>query len=393
MDNLGFGIINSFEFRGSFTDIRNYYYLISNLESGIFYGKLILFKFLCDFYHQEKQINLKSIQKRLGYLYFKIIFAEFERPMRSIGSNIQNFYNNLNFLHETLINHEEIGPRFLNLHEKFTGYSPSFRCEIEKLSKSDSPKAINLNIFTTQEQTSGFINNFYFGLIQGSAKFLFNLNVKVEKIRIFDQIIKYDKSLEKYLKLKKDLKISPYIMSYRVQALNESAFDSIIGDGFSDDPNDLLLSADLFKSTYPFTIIIDRNLTIQQIGDGLIRHLGQLMQSGHGAKFLTYFSIVTPILKNITFDSLLKNQNLNYKLKIKSIEGQHSTQFEDMELRGSFLYIKESDCLLFIGSPIINKFEEMISRSLYIADIPIHDSTRDIILVGEQTKAQVFLNC
>ena len=156
----------------------------------------------------------------MGYLYFKIIFAEFERPMRSIGSNIQNFYNNLSFLHETLIKHEEIGPRFLYLHDKFTGYSPSFRCEIEKLSKSDSPKAINLNIFTTQEQASGFINNFYFGLIQGSAKFLFNLNVKVEKIRIFDQIIKHDKSLEKYLKLKKDLKITKMASIQKINGIN-----------------------------------------------------------------------------------------------------------------------------------------------------------------------------
>lgn len=59
-----------------------------------------------------------------------------------------------------------------------------------------------------------------------------------------------------------------------------------------------------------------------------------------------------------------------------------------MQLKGSFLHMKESLCLLFIGSPVISSLEEMTTRGLYISDIPIHDATRDIILVGEQTKAQ-----
>ncbi len=329
----------------------------------------------------------------MGYLYFKNMFVEFERPLRSIGGTMQNFYNNLNSLHETLINHAEFGPRFLYLHETYTGYSPSFRCEIETVkNKHDTSVITYLNIFTIQERTTSFLNNFYYGLIHCSAKLLWNLDIKISKIRSFDQIIKYEESIEKDATLSlKDLKISPYILGYRVQTFNERVHDLITGDDLSDDPNDLLLSVDLFKSTYPFTIMVDHNLNIKQIGDGLIRHLGQLMQSGHGANFLTYFSIETPILNDITFESMLINHNMNYKLKIKTIEGQHSNQFKDMELKGSFLYMKESYCLLFIGSPVIHHLEEMTTRGLYISDIPIHDSTRDIILVGEQTKAQVFI--
>ena len=349
------------------------------------------------------------MQKKLGFYYFKHLYNEFERALRSIGGTMQTFYSNLNSLHETLINHEEFGPRFLYLHEKYTGYSPSFRCELEKASTTTIEENVRdpsiLNIFTIQERTTSFINNFYFGLIECSARLLWNLDVKIEKIRNFDELIIRDdedrnalsQSVDQNTSLNfNELKTSPYIMGYRVRLLSDHASekfanidDFIAGDDLSDDPTDLCLSVDLFKSTYPFTIIIDRTLNIKQAGDGLVRHLGQLMQNGHGSNFLTYFSVEAPVLNEITFESLLINHNLNYKLRVKTLDDQKSSPLIDMELKGSIVFMKESFCLLFIGSPVIQNLEEMTTRGLYISDIPIHDATRDIILVGEQTKAQV----
>jgi len=60
-----------------------------------------------------------------------------------------------------------------------------------------------------------------------------------------------------------------------------------------------------------------------------------------------------------------------------------------MQLKGQMIYLQESDSILFLGSPSIEKLDELIARGLYISDLPIHDATRDLILVGEQTKAQV----
>ena len=60
-----------------------------------------------------------------------------------------------------------------------------------------------------------------------------------------------------------------------------------------------------------------------------------------------------------------------------------------MQLKGQMIYLQESDSILFLGSPSIEKLDELIARGLYISDLPIHDASRDLILVGEQTKAQV----
>lgn len=53
------------------------------------------------------------------------------------------------------------------------------------------------------------------------------------------------------------------------------------------------------------------------------------------------------------------------------------------------LYCHESDCLLFLASPLVDGLEALTSRGLFISDIPIHDATRDIVLIGEQARAQV----
>lgn len=62
-----------------------------------------------------------------------------------------------------------------------------------------------------------------------------------------------------------------------------------------------------------------------------------------------------------------------------------------MELKGQMVYCPESDSLLFVGSPFLDGLESLTGRGLFISDIPLHDATRDVILVGEQARAQVSL--
>lgn len=60
-----------------------------------------------------------------------------------------------------------------------------------------------------------------------------------------------------------------------------------------------------------------------------------------------------------------------------------------MDLKGQMIHLTAVDDILFLGTPSVEKLDELIAKGLYISDLPIHDATRDVILVGEQTKAQV----
>lgn len=62
--------------------------------------------------------------------------------------------------------------------------------------------------------------------------------------------------------------------------------------------------------------------------------------------------------------------------------------FQLMDLKGQMIYVSESNAILFLGSPCVDKLEELTGRGLYLSDIPIHNALRDVVLVGEQAKAQ-----
>ena len=62
---------------------------------------------------------------------------------------------------------------------------------------------------------------------------------------------------------------------------------------------------------------------------------------------------------------------------------------QTMDLKGQMIHLAAVDDILFLGTPSVEKLDELIEKGLYISDLPIHDATRDVILVGEQTKAQV----
>lgn len=62
---------------------------------------------------------------------------------------------------------------------------------------------------------------------------------------------------------------------------------------------------------------------------------------------------------------------------------------QGLELKGQMVYCPESDSILFIGSPFLDALDSLTGRGLFISDIPLYDATRDVILVGEQARAQV----
>ena len=61
---------------------------------------------------------------------------------------------------------------------------------------------------------------------------------------------------------------------------------------------------------------------------------------------------------------------------------------QPMDLKGQMIFVSESNAVLFLGSPCVDKLEELTGRGLYLSDIPIHNALRDVVLVGEQAKAQ-----
>lgn len=108
----------------------------------------------------------------------------------------------------------------------------------------------------------------------------------------------------------------------------------------------------------------------------------------YGRQATTYFNFKRPTGLTLKFREILKRLNTPFLLSLKSLPGRKETVADGLEIKGRMVYCPESNTLLFIGSPFLDGLDGLTCNGLFISDIPLHDATREVILVGEQTKAQ-----
>ncbi|XP_042208021.1 guanylate cyclase soluble subunit beta-1-like isoform X3 [Homarus americanus] len=129
-----------------------------------------------------------------------------------------------------------------------------------------------------------------------------------------------------------------------------------------------------------------------------------------GALILHYYSdrpgleyIVIGIVKvrphmELTFDNILSHINTIYVLQTK--EGLISTRGDNRELgsdqgclrlKGQVIYLPETDLMLYVCSPSVLNLDDLYRRGLFLSDIPLHDATRDLVLLSEKFEAEYNL--
>ena len=57
-------------------------------------------------------------------------------------------------------------------------------------------------------------------------------------------------------------------------------------------------------------------------------------------------------------------------------------------LRGQMVLLQDEEHILFMGTPNMRNVKDLTESGTYMSDIPIHDAMRDVILTGEQSRAQ-----
>uniref|UniRef100_A0A1B0DMB6 guanylate cyclase n=3 Tax=Phlebotominae TaxID=7198 RepID=A0A1B0DMB6_PHLPP len=62
-----------------------------------------------------------------------------------------------------------------------------------------------------------------------------------------------------------------------------------------------------------------------------------------------------------------------------------------LRLKGQMLYIPESDLILFQCYPSVMNLDDLTKKGLFISDVPLHDATRDLVLLSEKFEAEYKL--
>ncbi|XP_001602491.2 head-specific guanylate cyclase [Nasonia vitripennis] len=150
---------------------------------------------------------------------------------------------------------------------------------------------------------------------------------------------------------------------------------------------DLRMGVPSFCKAFPWHFVVDRNLEFVQLGVGFMRIFGHQLNRD-GRDISTYFLFTRPRGVTLTFHEILKRSNTPFVLTLQKPPGADQFQAEGLEFKGQMVHCPESDSILFVSSPFLNGLEGLTGRGLFISDIPLHDATRDVILVGEQARAQ-----
>ncbi|NXU60711.1 GCYA1 cyclase, partial [Horornis vulcanius] len=291
-------------------------------------------------------VPVESLRESLGEELFKICYEEDEHILGVIGGTLKDFLNSFTTLLKQSGHSQEAG-------KKDRLEDASILC-LEK-----DQDFLNVYYFFPKKITSLILP----GIIKAAAHILYETEVEV---MLMPPCFHNDCT---------EFANQPYLL-YSIQVKSTKPSLSPCKPQSS-----LVIPASVFCKTFPFHFMFDKDMSVLQIGNG-IRRLLTRREFQAKPNFEEYFEILTPKV-SCTFMS-----TEHPMIKLKQIFSLYLMEKVVMDLKGQMIYIFESSAILFLGSPCVDRLEDFTGRGLYLSDIPIHNALRDVVLIGEQARAQ-----
>lgn len=138
-----------------------------------------------------------------------------------------------------------------------------------------------------------------------------------------------------------------------------------------------------FLKCWPYYMLMDRGMNIVACGASLCDKMPNVKP---GCNFNTFFMIMRPApAVNGNFDTVGKHSNVTFK-----VEALESGTNRKIVLRGA-MHV-EGDQLLFLCSLHLFSIDDLLDVGGHITELPLHDSTRDLLLMSESRAAEAALN-
>ncbi|XP_053678907.1 guanylate cyclase soluble subunit beta-1 [Anopheles nili] len=147
-----------------------------------------------------------------------------------------------------------------------------------------------------------------------------------------------------------------------------------------------MISPMTFCKIFPFHLMFDRSMHIVQAGRSVSRVIPRICEKN--CPLLALFEAVRPHLQ-LSFENILAHINTIYVLKTKA--GVMSKSERYLRLKGQMMYIPGSDLILFQCYPSVMNLDDLTKKGLHISDIPLHDASRDLVLLSEKFEAEYKL--
>ncbi|XP_050538427.1 head-specific guanylate cyclase isoform X1 [Daktulosphaira vitifoliae] len=273
------------------------------------------------------------------------------RALKSLGGNLYHFLTTLDGVQDVL--QLDDGKKA----------SSDFTCR-----PSDEPGVLDLNLRTSRSDGK-CVAHLLAGTLSGVATRFYGSRPDVEL-----GTHPSDPSLYRYTIRTTNVTTDTDVINKSIQSLSQQA-------------SDLKIGVTSFCKAFPWHLVLDIRLEFVQLGTGFMKLFGKCLQQ-FGRSVHTYFKIKRPRNVRLSFKGIVNRANSPFVLTLCLPEPLNHHTVEGLEFKGQMVLCNESGSLLFVGSPLLDGLDSLTSRSLFISDIPLHDATRDVILIGEQARAQ-----
>ena len=312
----------------------------------------------------------EELMEQFGQYYFTFcLSSNHGKFLRALGGNLYDFLANIDSLHD-------------HLSASYAGVKiPTFRVKSNTANTS-----ISYNFYSDRLDLEDIIK----GIIIMAAKTLFNLEIIItECMEMGTFIIETKNKDQSHLMFPKSITSSRDL----IPRANEPKVSPLE-----------------FSKAFPFHMVFDRSMKFIQIGSTLRRVLKDIgtdstKVNGNSKNSLItdFFSLSRPQI-NFDFESIYSRLNNAFVLtslkdvvkpspSIIHLQTSNDTtpRRTNLRLKGQMIYLEDSDAILFLCSPSISNIEDMRNKGLCLSDIPIHDATRDLVLLSENFQKELEL--
>lgn len=295
-------------------------------------------------------IPADTILELFGKMFFEFCQdSGYDKILQVLGATPRDFLQNLDALHDHL------GTLYPGMK------APSFRC-------TEGPEDGDLLLHYYSDRPG--LEHIVIGIVKTVASKLHGTEVSVE-------IIKTKEESDHVQFLIKETSGTGMIQRAEINETKLLSLEPKVGVA-------------TFCKVFPFHIMFNRDLKITQTGTTIARIIPK---AESGDCLLTdILEAVRPHL-DLTFENILSHINTIYVLKTLpgAMESDAPPEYRQLRLKGQMLYIPETDIVIFLCYPSVVNLDDLTRRGLYISDIPLHDATRDLVLMSEQFEADYKL--
>ncbi|KAF1752134.1 hypothetical protein GCK72_018688 [Caenorhabditis remanei] len=314
--------------------------------------------------------------------------------VRSMSPNLKGFLDNLDSLHY-FIDHVVY---------KANLRGPSFRCE------ETSDGSLLLHYFTGRPGLYHIVK----GVVREVAKRVFDLDINLivqgrtqrsvhmnNGERVEEHVVFLIKNVGDP---RRDSEGSEMSLLTSTNANFPEILDDTLGMSLSD-----------FSRALPYHFIIDESCKLVQCGSELHNHIpNELLQPG--TPILRIFEINRPQIP-LDFENICNFINAVFVLQVKTspLKKRHMdamnqeelkeemdaldddpsnelTQGHHLKLKGQMMLLSSKKYIIYLCSPYVTSINELMQYGMRLTAMPLHDATRDLILLNQQRLTDVEVN-